>query len=714
MSLMRSPVSWFKSAVGWSTSRQSWLERASLAGIVLAGILAVLFGSRLPAFQQVLLWGVIVGVALFLLRGGWLQLFGPVLVYDMIRAARRSRYFFLRGLYALFLLFILVSVYLSVSIMGGDEIRRATRLAEGYFETFIVVQLILVVILTPAYVAGSISEEKDRKTLEFILATDLRNNEIVLSKFGARLANLSLLLLTGLPILGLLQFLGGVDPNLVVSGFFATGLTMCGIAGVSILNSVYFKKPRDAIGVTYLMVLAYHILGTTLYSFLQDPTLVGELSFPIWFGGAPTMYDALTWVNAGNPIVAVFEVTRVVAIGMMGGTRVGIDTVLPGILGRYAIFHGVLTAFCLLVAIVRLRRVALRQAYGVARKTRARHRGRAPVGDLPMLWKEVSVERGTRFNWVAAIILAMLFLFSMSFGVGGIIYHYFVDFAVGFDQSRWFSREMNAWVRVAGASVAYLTMLGVAVRASTTIGNERDRQTLDSLLTTPLSSGAILGGKFLGAILSMRLAWVWLGLIWGLGVLTGGLHIFAVPLLVGAWYVYASFFSMVGLWFSMVAKTTMRATVYTMLVSIGLTFGHWLVWMCCMPLFVFSQGGGEGLKYIAEFQFGMTPPFVIGMLSFHGETFSREFGIQDEMVEMVSFCIVGLFIWGVAAVLLWSVALVPRFHKFCGRGEYRHPEGAPLHDDRPRRVRPRREPRPPPLPGGDDWDDDLRERVRGD
>ena len=32
--------------------------------------------------------------------------------------------------------------------------------------------------LTPAYVAGAISEEKDRKTLEFLLATDLRNREI--------------------------------------------------------------------------------------------------------------------------------------------------------------------------------------------------------------------------------------------------------------------------------------------------------------------------------------------------------------------------------------------------------------------------------------------------------------------------------------------------------------------------------------------------------
>ena len=80
-------------------------------------------------------------------------------------------------------------------------------------------------------VAGSIAEEKDRKTLEFLLATDLRNREIILSKLGARLANLLLFILTGLPILSILQFLGGVDPNLVLAGFAATFLTMAGLGG---------------------------------------------------------------------------------------------------------------------------------------------------------------------------------------------------------------------------------------------------------------------------------------------------------------------------------------------------------------------------------------------------------------------------------------------------------------------------------------------------
>src|SRR5262249_36493881 len=56
--------------------------------------------------------------------------------------------------------------------------RDAAVLAESYFGVFMIVQLALVALLTPAYVGGAIADEKDKKTLEFMLATDLNNHEI--------------------------------------------------------------------------------------------------------------------------------------------------------------------------------------------------------------------------------------------------------------------------------------------------------------------------------------------------------------------------------------------------------------------------------------------------------------------------------------------------------------------------------------------------------
>ena len=93
-----------------------------------------------------------------------------------------------------------------------------------------VVQFILVCVLTPAAVAGAIADEKERRTLEFLLATDLRDREILFGKLAARVGSLLLFLLAGLPVLGLMQFFGGIDPDLVLAGFAATFATVLTLA----------------------------------------------------------------------------------------------------------------------------------------------------------------------------------------------------------------------------------------------------------------------------------------------------------------------------------------------------------------------------------------------------------------------------------------------------------------------------------------------------
>src|SRR5262249_10195409 len=159
--------------------------------------------------------------------------------------------------------------------------------------------------------------------------------------------------------------------------------------------------------------------------------------------------------------------------------------------------------------------------------------------------------------------------------------------------------------------------------------------------TSPLDSNAILFAKWLGAVVSVRWSWLWLGTIWGLGVLTGGLHIAALPLVMGAWAVFAGFLSMLGLWFSVVSRTSLRATVWTILTTVGISIGHWLPWMCCVPMMVY---GGRGLEYIAKFQAGLTPPFVLGFMAFSGEEFRDSYAAR-EFAELIGFCLFGTFAW---------------------------------------------------------------------
>jgi ABC-type transport system involved in multi-copper enzyme maturation permease subunit len=728
MSMMNSAVTWLRVNFRWSNSRQSWEERISVLALAAAALLIAWNRGRLSLSQEVLCWGLLLLVGAILLRRGLLKLFGPVLFYDMVTAARRSRYVWMRCAYTGLILFILLVTYLNTRSFRHNERLAEARLAENFFESFMLVQLVMVTLLTPAYVAGSISDEKERKTLEFLLATDLRNREIVLSKVLSRLANLTLFVLTGLPILGMLQFLGGVDPNLVLAGFAATGLTMLGLAGISILNSTMFKRARDAIAMTYLMTIAYIGLATVLWAGVLSSWSV--MAQPVWFGATPpTVGDVVKWFNSGNLLYVIIEIMRGTFSRGMGGGGATIDQIIPALLGGYAWFHGLVAGICITWSILRLRAIALKQMYGKARRLvpgknallyvlgigalvlaamffllgtvavldevrtflwiglffflgllflflgiwfllSARWH-RPSVGNLPMLWKEVFVEGGLRFNWLAALIVAVLV--ALSFFPAVLILWFYVVEPQNPNAMRFFtlSREMNTWVRFVGTIVACLTLLGVAVRASTAISGERDRQTFDALLTSPMDSNTMLWSKWLGSIMSIRMGWIWLVLIWALAVATGGMHIFALPLVLTAWFVFAAFVAMLGLWYSMVSKSSMRATVWTLLTMLGLGVGHWLPWLCCTP-FLFMGPDHRGVEYLAKFQAGFTPPFVLGLLQFSGEEFLQDWN-NKEMIEFFAFTLFGLFAWAVATMVFWLVIVAPKFRALTGRQD-REPE----------------------------------------
>ena len=119
--------------------------------------------------------------------------------------------------------------------------------------------------------AGAIADEKERRTLEFLLATDLRDREILFGKLASRVGSLLLFLLAGLPILGLMQFFGGIDPDLVLAGFAATFATVLSLAAVGIAASVLSRKVRDAIALTYLVAIAYVLVSFIVFAPRVDP-----------------------------------------------------------------------------------------------------------------------------------------------------------------------------------------------------------------------------------------------------------------------------------------------------------------------------------------------------------------------------------------------------------------------------------------------------------
>jgi ABC-type transport system involved in multi-copper enzyme maturation permease subunit len=648
---------WLRNTLGWSDSAESWQQ--CLGGVALPASIVLLSGwpETLSLIVQILFALLLFAAIAAVIISGLVKLCGPVLFYDLLCVGRRNRYYLLRVAYTVFLSLILSLLcgywYLKHIDEGGVPVNRMSEFTESFFFTFALTQFALVIVLTPAYVGGAVAEEKDRKTLEFLLATDLRNHEIVLSKLVSRIANLGLIILAGLPILGFTQFLGGIDPNLVMAAFALTGLTLVSLASLSIFFSVHARRPRDSIVLTYLVVLLYPTFGLVTWAMFEVlQSQIRRYGMPeVPFGLVRDFVGFISQIlNSGNLVFLLIDFVR------RGGSAG--DTLLK-ILAGYALFHSVVTLVCTVTAVARLRVVALKEPEQKTESRKLFVAARPRIGDEPMIWKEVHSEPKLRLGILGRIVIGVLMLCSYIPPVIILV----------FERGRWMSEEMNVWVRLVGTPVACLMLLAVAVRAAGSISGERDRQTLDALLTSPLETRTILFGKWLGSILSVRWAWLWLGSIWGLGLLCGGINPCAIPLVFTAWVIYAGVFAVVGLWFSLVCKTTLRATISTLLSVVFIGGGHWiLLGTCCwIPFLMLMEWmkarPRELSEFLAFFQLGQTPPFVMGLLAFHGKELDH---IHSEERQIIFCTMLGLVTWMIGGLLLYGLVNV-RFRRQTSR-----------------------------------------------
>jgi ABC-type transport system involved in multi-copper enzyme maturation permease subunit len=649
-------------------ARRLWAEWVSLPLLFGGAAALAYYHGDVPPWLRVAGWSVLALALAYLMRRGWVRLFGPVLFYDLVRNARRARTYVTRSAYlALLLLFLWAIVGsqagrahyypagMSTREQAEEVARETAALAESFFYTFLGVQFALAVFLTPAYVAPAITEEKERKTLEFLLATDLDGREIVLDKLLARLGYLTLLLLTGVPVLSAVQFLGGVEPDLVFGGFAATALTVAGLAGVSILSSVYARRSRDAIVLTYVAVGLYVVL-CVVGDFLVDKSV--STRSPLLFDVGPSAADCVAAFQAGNPAYA---------LSRLFGPSVTVREALPAVLRSYAAFYLILTGVTVSLAVLRMRPVALGEAGGAKRGEKTR-RALPRVGESPMVWKEKYC--GGRFRlrwWGKGMVFLLVFL---SFAPVLMIWARYFD-GSGYWSASGLAEEVNTYVRIVGTLVACCALLAVTLRGAVAVRIEKDKDTLDGLLTSPLSTREILFGKWVGCLWGQRWLALWLAIVYLFGLVTGGLSPLAVPLLAGVMLVYSGSLAVVGLWFSVTCRTTVRAIVAALFTALGLGIGHWMLWLCCIPF-----GTGRDLENVFKLQVGFTPPFVLaGVLPFYpGQNlFGPDTGTE---YEIATFTLLGTIAWAALGGLVWA-AVNDRFLVINNRSDVLTPEGHP-------------------------------------
>ena len=116
---------------------------------------------------------------------------GPVLGLELQQASRRGRLVTLWHLYATWLALQLFFMFASYSAeievrsrirTGGTAKRTALLTGEfitSYLEVFVAQHFALLLLATPTFVAGTITDEKTRGTLQFLLCAHVSSWEIV-------------------------------------------------------------------------------------------------------------------------------------------------------------------------------------------------------------------------------------------------------------------------------------------------------------------------------------------------------------------------------------------------------------------------------------------------------------------------------------------------------------------------------------------------------
>ncbi len=102
------------------------------------------------------------------------------------------------------------------------NVAEVARSAANTFHSFAVAQLVTVLLLVPAIFGGAIADEKQRKTLHYLMASRLSSGEIILDKVLGRAALLAVFVAIGLPVVCLLGLSGGISAEDVLIVYVGT------------------------------------------------------------------------------------------------------------------------------------------------------------------------------------------------------------------------------------------------------------------------------------------------------------------------------------------------------------------------------------------------------------------------------------------------------------------------------------------------------------
>ena len=191
----------------------------------------------------------------------------PVLQRELLVNLRMLRAFILLFAYIALLGLVVYAAWPQADRLNLTETpEEAKRLVNMFF----LGQFVLLSLMTPSFAAGTITGEKERKTYEMLLASPMRPGAIVTGKLFAAMAHLAVLVFCSLPIVMLCLPLGGVHYTEVLGTYVAMAAAVVTFGMISVAASSYFPRTIAAQVVSYLIILPLALAGIIFYGVSQE------------------------------------------------------------------------------------------------------------------------------------------------------------------------------------------------------------------------------------------------------------------------------------------------------------------------------------------------------------------------------------------------------------------------------------------------------------
>jgi ABC-type transport system involved in multi-copper enzyme maturation permease subunit len=374
----------------------------------------------------------------------------PILRKDLLEMAVQRRTYLIRFGYALGLFVLACSLFyanIGLSAGAGQTLGRGA----DHFANLMMFQLAALCLLVPILTAGAVTAEKERETLALLLLTTLTPRQIVLQKFASRMTPILSFVFLAFPLMAITYTFGGVTVEELLIGIVLLVFTSLVLGAIAIMCSAYCRTTFEALIATYLSSLVIcGFLVSCLGSTFLNPR--AEISLAV------------------TAVVSTGLCTFVVASCLSMAESILISRAFVPYRGHVMVFFRWLDARYEEMNVLTGGVVLVREK-GVLPKSH------------PVRWRETRKKSLGTFRYLFRVLVAMEvpILFAIQWIRGGSV--------VARDDGAMSTLLNIAWI---------VSAVLIAVYAASLISEERSRQTLGVLASTPLSTGRILKEKLGG------------------------------------------------------------------------------------------------------------------------------------------------------------------------------------------------------------------------